>query len=112
MRRPEMRYAIVAGAVALATSMAPAFAIVRTHHPSTKQITDQQFVLIAANANLAEIEVGMVAENRTANDEVKNFAKLMVADHEKALNDLKTVAKDQNITLPTTLDSKEETLKD
>jgi putative membrane protein len=107
-----MRKAIIAAVVVLAMWTAPAFASGKKRHASTKQITDQQFVINAANGNMVEVELGKVAENKTANDEVKNFAKLMVADHEKALTDLKAVAKSQNISLPTQLDSKDQALKD
>jgi putative membrane protein len=76
-----MKNAIVAGAVVLAISAAPAMARDKKQHPIGKQMSDSRFLMDAAEVNMAEVELGKVAERRTSNDEVKNFAKLMVADH-------------------------------
>jgi putative membrane protein len=111
--RIAMKHATVAGLVVLAMTATPAFARSSTKRSaSTKPITDQAFVISASNANMAEVELGTLAEAKTSNSEVRDFAKLMVADHQKALDDLKPVAKDQNITLPTRLDARDQALKD
>lgn len=87
-------------------SAVPAFARGKELHASAKQMTDQEFAVNSASANTVEIELGKVAENQASSDDVKNFAKLMVADHEKALTDLKACCEHPNVTLPTTLDLK------
>jgi putative membrane protein len=106
-----MSHTIVAGLVILAITAVPALAS-NKRSASTRHTTDQQFVLNAANASIAQIELGKIAEMKSGNEEVKGFAKSMVADHERALDDLKRVAMDQQITLPTALDAKDKALKD
>jgi putative membrane protein len=106
-----MKRAVVAGVVVLLVSVAPAFA--RTDKPNTKKATsDREFVMDAARGSMAEVDLGKVAETKATSAEVKTFAKRMVDDHQKALDRLKTIAQSENITLPTTLNAKEQALKD
>ena len=105
-----MKMIITAAVVGLALSGAQAFAH-SNRSTSSMHRTDQAFVTDAARANLAEVELGKVAEARSSNREVKDFAKLMVADHQNALNQLNKVAKDCGITVPTALDPKDHALK-
>jgi putative membrane protein len=112
MRRSEMRNAIIAAVVVLAMSVAPAFALGKKRNTTTKQMSDREFVTDAARANMTEVELGKLAETRASADQVKTFAKRMVDDHQKALDTLKTVAKNEKITLPAALDSKDQAVKD
>jgi putative membrane protein len=107
-----MKHAIVAGLVVLAMTATPALAHSWKRSASTKQITDQEFVTNAVNANMAEVELGKLAERKTSNGEVRDFAKLMVADHQQALDDLKPIAKNQNVNIPTILAAKNQALRD
>src|SRR5262249_22427892 len=75
-------------------------------------MSDETFVIDAAKANIAEIELGTLAETKAGSQDVKNFGKRMADDHQKALNSLKTVATHQKIALPTTLDPTDQALKD
>ena len=43
--------------------------------------TDPQIAAIVVTANQVDIDAGKLAESRSANKEVKDFAKLMVTDH-------------------------------
>ena len=61
---------------------------------------DTAFATKAAQANLAEIELGKLAQQKAMRDEVKQFAQRMVADHGKKLDELKGLAASKNITLP------------
>ncbi len=106
-----MKNVIILSVAVLAISAGPAIARGKTQNATAVRMTDQAFVTSAAQANMAEIELGNVAETKASNDQVKTFAKRMVEDHQKALENLKTVAKNENITLPTTLDSKDQALK-
>jgi putative membrane protein len=105
-----MRNAFIAGLVVLA--VAPAFARGKTQSATAKQVSDQEFVASAAKADMAEVELGKLAETRASSDRVKTFAKRMVDDHQKALDSLKTVAINEKITLPTTLDRTDQALTD
>lgn len=79
---------------------------------STQASADSAFAIKAAQANLAEVELGKLAEQKATNDEVKEFAKRMVEDHSKALDELKEIASDKNLTLPTSLDEDHKKLHD
>jgi len=70
----------------------------------------QQFVQQAAVAGMAEVQLGQLAQQRASNNQVKEFARMMVRDHTKANNELKQAAKGQNIQLPTQLDQKHQDL--
>jgi putative membrane protein len=107
-----MRNAIIGLVITVSLSASPAVARGKKQGIATKQVSDQQFVMDAARGNMAEVELGKLAETRAMSDEVKTFAKRMVDDHQKALDSLKTVATNEKITLPTALDSKDQALKD
>ncbi len=62
---------------------------------------DERLMMQLAQANIAEINAGKLAEQKSNNDQVKSFAKKMVDDHTKALDDLKQIASSRGVTLPT-----------
>jgi putative membrane protein len=63
--------------------------------------TGNAFINKAAEINLGEIELGKLARQRGNNDAVKQFGKLMVSDHTAAQNELRQLASERKITLPT-----------
>ena len=73
--------------------------------------SDQMFVKKAAQGGMAEVELGQLALQKSDNADVKKFAQRMVDDHTKANNDLKSVASAKNMTLPETIDAKDEATK-
>ena len=106
--------------VALALTAAPAFAQTaqkaQGKTASQAQIkkagSDQTFVMNAAKGGLAEVELGKLAQQKAQSDQVKNFGKRMVDDHSKANDELKTLAQNKKITLPTDLDPKDKAVRD
>jgi putative membrane protein len=74
--------------------------------------SDHAFAMKAANANMAEVELGKLALQKADKDEVKKFAQMMVDDHSKALDELKSIAGPKNITLPTEIDAEHKKLSD
>jgi putative membrane protein len=74
--------------------------------------TDQTFMNKAAQGGMAEVELGKLAETHASNDAVKNFGKRMVTDHSKVNDQLKNIAAKENVTLPTSLDSKDQATLD
>lgn len=70
------------------------------------QNIDQEFMEEAAYGGLMEVELGRYAQQAAQNPRVKNFAAMMVKDHSKANDELKALAAQKNIVLPTTLDDK------
>jgi putative membrane protein len=64
---------------------------------------DSKFLVDQAEINLAEIELGKLAQTKGTNPEVKKFGKMMVDDHTKAASEVSALAKTKNFTLPTSL---------
>lgn len=65
---------------------------------------DKSFVDEAANGGLMEVELGRYAEQNASNARVKNFGAMMVRDHSKANDELKSIAASKNITVPAMMD--------
>lgn len=76
-----------------------------TGAPSTLSRSDQKILKDMAMANMAEVEAGRMAQGKTKNDQVRNFAQQMIDDHSKALDDVKKVAQSKGVALPTELDA-------
>jgi putative membrane protein len=62
---------------------------------------DLNFVQNQARANIAEIELGRVAQQKATTPMVKDFANRMVQDHTKLNDQLKTWAAQNHVSLPT-----------
>jgi len=73
---------------------------------------DQKTLADMARANLAEIEMGRLAQSKSQDEQVKNFAQQMIDDHTKALNDVQQLAQAKGVTLPTEPDSKHKKMAD
>ncbi len=61
---------------------------------------DLGFLNDAAPGGMAEIALGRLAVERTANPEVKRFAERVIADHAKAGEELEQLAQRKQVTLP------------
>jgi putative membrane protein len=94
----------------LAMLIVVAFATISHAQQSTSG--DSAFAMKAAQANLAEVELGKLALQKSTSDDVKKFAQQMVDDHSKALDELNDVAGKKNITLPSALDAEHKKLSD
>ena len=66
--------------------------------------SDKKMLMDMAQANMAEIEAGRLAQSKSQSEQVKNFAQQMIDDHTKALDDIKQLAQTKGVTLPTELD--------
>ena len=73
---------------------------------------DHAFVMDAAMGGMAEVELGRVASGKAQSDAVKRFAERMVTDHGKINDELKTLAQNKNISLPTDSGAKHKAMKD
>lgn len=65
---------------------------------------DRNFVEKVAQHNLAEIELGKLAEKNASSEEVKRFGRQMVDDHTKANEELKQIADSKGINFPAEAD--------
>src|SRR5690349_14414756 len=60
---------------------------------------DAQFVVDAADINLAEINLGKLASTKGMTKEVRDLGDMMNKDHQKAYDDLSALAKKKNISI-------------
>jgi len=73
---------------------------------------DADFVNKAAQGGLAEVQLGQMVAGKAQNQAVKDFAQRMVDDHSKANDQLKQLASQKGITLPTDIDSSDKQFQD
>jgi putative membrane protein len=59
------------------------------------------FMVKVADVGMTEVKLGHVAEAKSTNKRVKDFAAMMVKDHSAAGDELKSLASRKNVTLPT-----------
>jgi putative membrane protein len=69
--------------------------------PLTKD--DSMFVMDAAIGGMMEVQAGQVAQDNAQSQRVKDFGNMMVTDHSKANDELKSYASGHGMTLPTDL---------
>jgi putative membrane protein len=71
-----------------------------------KSSADKRFVTEAAQGGMAEVQLGKLATEKASSADVKQFGQRMVDDHTKANDQLKSIASQQNITLPNDMGAK------
>lgn len=74
----------------------------------TSGSADQQFMMKAAQGGMAEVQLGQLAKDHASSQAVKDFGQNMVDDHTKANDELKDLASRKNVTLPTSVDAKDQ----
>lgn len=77
---------------------------------STVDASDRNLMRELAYANISEIEAAKLAQRKSKNDEVLNFARQMIDDHTKALDQLQQLAQQKGVQLPTEPDAKHKTM--
>jgi putative membrane protein len=93
---------------ALALSIAPAVRAQSSTAPATTKAEDAskldrsdcKMLEDLAQGNMAEVDAGKMALEKSQNAEVKKFAQQMVDDHTKALGEVQALATAKNVTLP------------
>ncbi|GAC1442451.1 MAG: hypothetical protein NVSMB63_10760 [Sediminibacterium sp.] len=58
------------------------------------------FAIAAANGGMMEVELGKWAQDHAIDGKVKGFGAMMVTDHSRINNELKSIAASKNISLP------------
>jgi len=77
---------------------------------STKLSKDEStFVKEAAEGGMMEVQLGKLAQEKAADDKVKQFGKRMEQDHSKVNDELKKIAADKGVQLSPDLDKKHKT---
>ncbi|HTS07285.1 MAG TPA: DUF4142 domain-containing protein [Candidatus Eisenbacteria bacterium] len=75
-------------------------------------MSDDAFVKKAAEADMAEVELGHLAVQKASSEKVKNFGQRMIDDHGKNQDKVKQVAEEEHVTLPTQLSAKDQATKE
>jgi putative membrane protein len=65
--------------------------------------SDSMFVMEAAAGGMMEVEAGNVAQQNAMSQRVKDFGAMMVRDHSKANDELKSFASSRGLTVPSAL---------
>ena len=73
-------------------------------------VVQDNFWTKAAQGGMAEVELGKLALQKSTNADVKKFAQMMVTDHTKANDELKSLAAKKNVMLPIDLGGHKSTL--
>jgi putative membrane protein len=68
--------------------------------------SDQQMLEQLAQGNMAEVEAGRIALQKSQNTEVRAFAQQMIDDHTAGLQAVQTVAQSKGVTLPAEPDAR------
>ena len=79
---------------------------------SAQEMTDQQFVAVAAAGGLAEVELGRLATGRAARGSVQQFGRRMVLDHGAMNAELAQLAQRKGMSLPVALDDAHQQTKE
>lgn len=77
-----------------------------TAQTSMKKNPDSKFMMTLATGGMNEIGLSQTALSKSTNEEVKKYAQMMIDDHTKAGDELKTLAASKNVTLPMSMDAK------
>ena len=74
--------------------------------------SDQKFIENAAQGGMTEVQLGQIAQEKGASPDVKQFGSRMVMDHSRANDELKSLAQQKGVTVPSTLDHKHQAMVD
>ena len=78
---------------------------------NTLSSSDKKFMTEAAQGGLAEVQLGQLASQRGTSDAVKQYGQHMIDDHTPVNNQLKQLATQKGVTLPTTIGRKNQQAK-
>ncbi len=73
---------------------------------------DAKFAAKAAQGGLTEVKTGQLAADKASNPDVKALGQQMVDDHGKANEQLKAIAQEKGMTLPTDVSGKQQAMYD
>lgn len=72
----------------------------------------EEFLKNVSRDNRAEIALGQLAESKASNAGVKSYGRMLVTDHTKANQEVTSIARTKNVTLPTDLSAEQKSTKD
>lgn len=74
---------------------------------SSMKSPDHTFIMKAAQGGMAEVMLGSLAEQNGSSNGVKQFGERMVTDHSRANDELRQIAEQKGITLPSEVSTKD-----
>jgi putative membrane protein len=80
-----------------------------------KSLVDEpgmEFLKAGVDGNMTEIKASQLAVTNSSNEEVVSFAKMMITDHTKILDSLKSIEYDQYVTAKDSISDEHKTLLD
>ena len=83
-----------------------------TNREADVNMSERNFFGDVAGANMGEIELGRFAASKAQNAEVKKFAQMLVEDHTKSLDELKSLGAQHNLTPPVEVPEKNRDLQE
>ncbi len=69
---------------------------------------DKKFVMKAASGGMAEVQAAQIAQQKSQDPKIKEFAAKMITDHTANNSQLATLAGQKGLTVPTALDDKDQ----
>src|SRR5690242_4775619 len=112
-------------ALGLATLLLAGAAQAQTTMPNSKPATssqtsgqknvskaDQQFLKEAIQADMAEVQVGQLAQQKGQSEDVKQFGQMLQQDHSQNLQQAQQLAQQNNVTAPTEPSSEQKKMHD
>lgn len=91
--------------IRILTMITLGFAAMHSASAQTLAKADADRLTAIAQANIAEVDAGKMALEKSTNAAVKQFAQTMIDDHGKGLDETRKVAASKNLTLPTETDA-------
>jgi len=78
----------------------------QAQNQSNKQLTanERSFLKMAAMDNMTEIQMGKLAQTKSQDNKIQQYGQTLINDHQNAQDELKTLAQQYNVALPTQLD--------
>lgn len=73
---------------------------------------DKSFITKAAKDGMMEVQLGQIAKEKGQSQEVKDFGARMMTDHAKANEELKALAQQKGVQLPTEMEHKAKSAND
>ena len=115
LNSPLMKVAYVAGVTTFCTFLG-CWAVLahqeNAQKPAHAAVSDTQFAKKAAQGGMADVKLGLLAQEKGTSDAVKKFGQRMVEDHTKAGDELKRAVAQENITLPDDISAKDKATYD
>jgi putative membrane protein len=71
-----------------------------------------QFLVRAADREMAAVQLGELARDKATNQKVKDFGAMMMSDHQGASNEVRSLASQRNIILPDSVSDERKKDKD